>query len=193
MKMSHQIKRLIIPIVLIVVFMLLPGCEKNTPVDSIGGKSNIHFDINTHSKPFDPTGPSIQSASHTYTFSPAQNGYRKGAFSLPNNSEFSVAKNLLVPPPGINWGEDVTITMTCEMRPLQNELIFSFSPSGCQFNPPARVTLHWADLNLLTPTLFYIDENGNYIPQAPDEIDYNGQKMILYIDHFSRYAIGDAP
>jgi len=38
--------------------------------------------------------------------------------------------------------------------------------------------------------LYLIDENGNYIAQQPDDVDLQGKRMKLYIDHFSRYAIG---
>jgi hypothetical protein len=55
------------------------------------------------------------------------------------------------------------------------------------------VFLDYKDLNIETPQLYYIDENGNYIPQQPDDIDVTNKNMILYIDHFSRYAIGEMP
>ena len=38
--------------------------------------------------------------------------------------------------------------------------------------------------------LYYIDENGEYIENSTYSIDLNQKIIVLYIDHFSRYAIG---
>ena len=80
--------------------------------------------------------------------------------------------------------------MLVERDSVNNELTFTFDPHDCQFNPSARVYLNYKDLGIDVPVLYYIDENGNYIQQNPDEIDVTNRNVILYIDHFSRYAIG---
>ena len=143
-------------------------------------------------QPGDYGAPYPQSASYAYGFWPAQSAYRGGIFSLPNGSDFSISWGELIPPPEVRWGEDVTITITCNRDTVQNELIFDFGPAGCRFNSPAKVFLDWSDLGVEHAKLYYIDEDGNYIEQTPDDIDYQGKRMLLYISHFSRYAVAFA-
>jgi hypothetical protein len=38
--------------------------------------------------------------------------------------------------------------------------------------------------------LSLIDENGDYLEEYPENVDTQGQRLSLHIDHFSRYAIG---
>ncbi len=80
--------------------------------------------------------------------------------------------------------------MLVERDKFRTELKFTFGPSGASFDPPAEVWLDWKDLHSSNATLYYIDDNGDYIPQTPDDVDVQNKKMKLYIDHFSRYAIG---
>jgi len=73
---------------------------------------------------------------------------------------------------------------------LANDKInLTFGPHGCQFDPPAQLRVDYSDLGVELPTLFYIDENGNSIEQAPDHIDTRGKWLTLSFDHFSRYAV----
>lgn len=114
--------------------------------------------------------------------------YKNAMINLGQGSKFIVPRGALTPPPGTPKGADVTITMTAEKDELTNELVFSFGPSGCHFNPAARLRLDYSDLNIDTPGLFYIDQD-NYVEQTPDHIDYQGKFILLNIDHFSRYAV----
>ena len=97
----------------------------------------------------------------------------------------------MTPPVGTPNGADVTLTMLVERsEDGNNELIFTFGPHGSQFNPPVEITFNWEDLGSDTAILYYIDDNGNFIQQEPDQIDVQGKRMTLFLDHFSRYAIG---
>ncbi len=133
--------------------------------------------------------------SETFSFWNARNGYRGGTINLADGSIFILTRLSLTPPPEIPWGDDVTITMLAEKKKHQGKdhLVFTFGPSGCQFNSQAKVILDYKHLNLVDPSavvLYYIDENGNYIQQQPDDVDVTNTDVIIYIDHFSRYAIG---
>ncbi len=178
---------------LIISSFALWGCERDT-ADSIAGPS--HYDAigslnkeNSGSK----SGKTIQypmSASKTFAFSEIFNYYLGGGFSMKNNnSSFSLLPGALTPPSEIPVGEPVTITMQIDRDEIKNELIFTFGPHGARFNPPAAIKLDWKDMNVSVPNLYYIDENGNYIPQSPDQIDFISKWMIIYVDHFSRYAL----
>ena len=106
-------------------------------------------------------------------------------------STFHLDQGALTPPLGTPPGQrSVTLTMLVERDKFRDELIFTFGPSGCTFNPPAEVWFDWKDLHSENATLYYIDSDGNYIPQTADYVDSQGQRMKLFIDHFSRYAIG---
>ena len=131
-----------------------------------------------------------QSASKVYKFHKQKGHYNGGKFQVQNNSEFILNQGALTPPAGIAWGDPVTITMTVDRDSVRNELIFTFGPSGCQFNPSAILSLNWSDLGIQNPKLYYIDENGTYVEQAPDYIDTQAKWLKIRVDHFSRYAIG---
>ncbi len=112
--------------------------------------------------------------------------YKGGKIRLPQGSKLKIAKNSLTPPPGTPAGADVTITMNAEL--VNGELIFTFGPHGCQFDPPAKLRIDYGDFGVELPTLYYI-ENGEYVEQVPDHIDTQGRFMLLHFDHFSRYAV----
>jgi hypothetical protein len=137
----------------------------------------------------EPTADYPQSSAYTATWWARRDVYRGGALDLPNGSVFNFVAGSLTPPPDTPYGEPVTITMTCEKDVVADELVFSFGPSGCAFNPAARVWLSYSDLGIEVPTLYHIDDQGNYTEQEPDDIDYTGQWVVLYIHHFSRYAL----
>ena len=112
--------------------------------------------------------------------------YKGGKIQLDQGSKLTIAKNSLTPPPGTPAGAKVTITMNVEL--VNDELIFTFGPHGCQFDPPAELRIDYSDLGVELPTLYYV-ENGEYVKQAPDHIDTRGKFMLLNFDHFSRYAV----
>ena len=112
--------------------------------------------------------------------------YKGGKIKLDQGSKLTIAKNSLTPPPGTPAGAKVTITMNVEL--VNGELIFTFGPHGCQFDPPAELRIDYGDLGVELPTLYYV-ENGEYVKQAPDHVDTKGKFMLLHFDHFSRYAV----
>jgi hypothetical protein len=180
--------------ILTVVFALLTfwGCEKQNALSPInseysGTNSSVDFAKPGHA-PNPGSYPQFGEATVEY-WSP-KNFYKGTSINIPNGSNFSISHGALTPPSGIPFGEPVQITMTAEKDSVKNQLIFSFGPSGCQFDPPAAVVFDYTDLGFELATLYYIDENGNYIPQSPDYINISNNKITIYVDHFSRYAIG---
>ncbi len=115
--------------------------------------------------------------------------YGGGNLQVNSSSTFHLLGGALTPPAEL-LGDKVTITMLVEKDDVNNQLIFTFGPSGCSFSPSAEVWLDWSDLGISAPKLYYVESNGNYIEQAADSIDLQGQRLSLHIDHFSRYAIG---
>ena len=130
-----------------------------------------------------------QTESLTLKYDRKENKYWGGNLNMAQGSMFRLKYGALTPPPGTPQGEQVTITMTIEKDDLNNELVFTFGPHGSTFNPGARVYLKWADLGIDIPTLYYIDENGNYIEQLPENIDLQNQWLEITLYHFSRYAL----
>lgn len=106
-----------------------------------------------------------------------------------NGSNFHVFDNSLTPPPSIPVGEDVTIGMQVDYNSTAKELIFTFTPSKCHFAPAARIKLDYRKLGNKNITLYYINENGQYVRQKPDYINQKKRFMFLYVEHFSRYAV----
>ncbi len=112
--------------------------------------------------------------------------YKGGKIQLGQGSKLTIPKNSLTPPAGTPAGADVTITMNVEL--VNGELIFTFGPHGCQFNPAAKLRIDYGDFGVELPGLYYL-ENGEYVEQAPDHVDTQGKFMLLHFDHFSRYAL----
>ncbi|MCH6559346.1 hypothetical protein IH799_03200 [candidate division KSB1 bacterium] len=115
--------------------------------------------------------------------------FQGGQLKVENGTTFSFTYGSLTPPSG--WtDEPIILSMEVDMDTTKNEMLFTFGPSGCQFNPSAISWFNYGDLGISAPKLYYIDSNGKYIEQAPEKIDYPGNKMLFRIEHFSRYAIG---
>lgn len=131
-------------------------------------------------------------ATHTYRYNPGWDAYRGGKiqFQNGNKSKFQLADSALVPPDSIPWGDDVTISMVIDFDSTTGELQFTFDPHGCQFNTPAMIKLDYRPLNIQVPTLYYIDEKGNYIKMEPNQINLNKKWLKIWVHHFSRYALG---
>ena len=131
-----------------------------------------------------------QSAERTLFYIHAnKSGFQGGNMQVPNGSTLKIKQGALTPPPG--WPlTRITLTMVVEKDDAKNELIFTFGPAGCQFNPPAEVWFDWSDLGSSNATLYYIEDDGTYTEQEPEDVDMQGQRIKVYIDHFSRYAIG---
>ena len=162
--------------------------ETNVSITALGkkgGKGNDDVSLGGNDKSSVISYP--QSASNTFTLK--GKGYTGGFVTVPDFAELFVSRNSLTPPPDVPWGQDVTITMTVDRVPGENQLIFSFGPHGCTFSKPAEIYFNWSTLGVDVATLYYIDESGAYIEQLPDDINLQGKWMSLYVDHFSRYAL----
>ncbi len=162
------------------------ACTELSPLASVEDDVQDSGSLAKHKR-----GSYPQSASFTFLYQNNIKGYESGNVNVPGGSRLHINEGSLTPPPGTPFKQSVTITMLVEKDEVKNELIFTFGPSGCQFSPAAEVTFDWKDLGLeSTPNLYYIDENGNYILQTPDNVDVQGNHITLFVDHFSRYAIG---
>lgn len=133
-----------------------------------------------------PTYP--QSGSATLKYDKKSKAYGSGWIYLDNGSMFYVPAGSFTPPAGTRKGAAVTITMTVEKDEVNDELIYSFSPHGSSFSPEADLTLFYGDLNSGTATLYYIDDQGNYVEAQTDRVDDLKMLVFLKIGHFSRYA-----
>ena len=190
----------IITIVLAIVSLfILSGCEKNSPVSPTDNSGNFEgyfvkpsrfntFTTVTSDTSSPPGYP--QSASVKIRYLQNHNAYNGGNLNFVNGTKLVILWNTLTPPQGTSTGSAVVITGSIDYNLVDNELIFTFGPSGCGFSPHATLWMKYGDLiGIGTPNLYYIDENGNYIEQQPDEINTDEQWMKIYIDHFSRYAV----
>ncbi len=125
----------------------------------------------------------------TFLYVNPNKGFQGGQLKVENGTTFSFRGGSLTPPSG--WTDDrIILSMEVDKDITKNELLFTFGPSGCKFNPSATIWFNYGDLGISAPKLYYVDSNGNYIEQAPEQINYRGNKMLISVDHFSRYAIG---
>jgi hypothetical protein len=83
-------------------------------------------------------------------------------------------------------GQNVTLTMAVVQDAANNELLFEFGPHGSTFEPAATVWFHYPGSN---PKLYYVEDDGTYTEQKPDEVDLVNGWVKLTINHFSRYAV----
>ena len=184
MKLGNRI--LITLVFLFAVF----SCENNNPVidDNDSNNNLTHFEKGKPGSGGEESYSYPMSQEVIFLWVNPKKGFQGGQLKVENGTTFIFSGGSLTPPAG--WTEDrITLSMEVDKDPVKNELIFTFGPSGCQFSPAAEVWFVYKDLGVTAPVLYYIDANGNYIPQTPDYIDFRGNKMLLKIDHFSRYAI----
>jgi hypothetical protein len=163
------------------------GCSKESPLQPQNDEKVILNETMLMAKP--AAGAYPQYAERKFNWHKI-NGYAGGNLNVNGGSTFHLEMGALTPPEGTAIGDPVTLTMLVERDKFRTELVFTFGPHGCQFDPPAEVIFDWQDLHSNNATLYYIDKDGNYIPQTPDNMDVQNKKMTLYIEHFSRYAIG---
>jgi hypothetical protein len=183
----QPLKILTVFMTLATIIFLCNACEKTSPVsaDPLGYQ---YMDQEFLTK------KPAQEDSYTYPIWGKMNFYNKkgvwqgGTIILSNGSKFTVETGALTPPHPL--ASSVYVSIRADFDSLKNEIVFSFTPSGCVFSPPAELIFDYNDLGIDIATLNYIDENGEYILQTPDHIDYQKRTITIYIDHFSRYAIG---
>ena len=170
--------------------LFLTGCAEESPLQVTRSESgNPDNSLLKRSAVKGNTNVIIQIASGTVYFKPSLNDYVGLGFGHPNGSSFILQPEALTPPEDIPWGEDVTITMTVEKDLLNGRLIYTFEPSGCQFEPAAVLWISWSDLGTDTATLYSINNKNRYVRETPEVIDYDGKKFQVRISHFSRYAV----
>lgn len=187
--MKLQVKLPVWLKVLIVVIGLgLAGCQEDVPSapENTWAEPSVEALVDLDKQ---AAGAYPQHTWRTYQYRNPGVGYAGGNMKVNGGSTFHLEDGALIPPPEIPWGENVRIDMIVEKDKSTGEMIFTFRPHGCQFDPPAEVWFDWKDLHVDLAKLYYIDENGNRILQTPDDIDLQGKRMKLYIHHFSRYAL----
>lgn len=197
MTLLHRGNRGVVWLAWLAVVLLLAGCRQDPGSALTGFDSPVSDDANSASLYKKPGGGGSGGGSPIFplqasAISKYSNGtYNGTSVNIPLASMFKFDNGALTPPPGTPVGADVEITMVVDLVRYRGDdyLTFTFGPSGCQFSPSATVTLDWSLLEYFNVTLYYIDENNNYIPMAPDEIDITNKKVTLYINHFSRYAL----
>ena len=185
--MRNQLLRLtIIGLVLIIgINFSMLSCSDSAPLENNAGVIS-HLDNNNSLLK--------QSVDYSYPIWGKRNFYNKrgvwqgGTMQLSNGSVFTVENGSLTPPHPL--ASSVYVSMRADFDSLKNEVVVSFTPSGCVFDPPAELILDYNDLGIDIAALYYIDNSGDYIRQTPDHIDYRKKTITIYIDHFSRYAIG---
>lgn len=182
------------------------GCSQNDPVSPMsdtgavinrldkgngGGNGKGKGNVNNNGISNDANIQFPVYESKTFRYVPGIGGYRGGEilFGEDGRSKFKLEDNALTPPPGTPFGADVTITVEVDYDSTRNEFIFTFEPHGCQFSPRAEIRLDFRTMDVEIPDLYYIDDDGNYILQQPDQIEVNKRWMFIKVDHFSRYAL----
>ncbi len=126
----------------------------------------------------------VEQGSATPRYFKKWDAYNGGKIILSQGSQFEWLYGALTPPADL-YGQDVTLTMTV-IKEANNKLLFEFGPSGSSFEPAATVWFHYAGSD---PKLYYINDDGSYVEQQPDEVDTQNQWLMLKINHFSRYAV----
>ena len=176
-----------------VIGLFMSGCSEQAPLDSEANEAELSTlnkkggDEDEDDDDDDSEYP--QTASRTLNYINGDQGYAGGNVNVPGGSTFHLQEGSLTPPASIPVGDPVTITMKIKMDANETRMHFNFKPDGCEFNPPAEIWFDWSDLDEENGLLYLINEDGNYIPLGPDEIDTQGNRLKILIDHFSRYVI----
>lgn len=158
------------------------GIQKATDTGRAYGKKKQQEKLNSYP----------QYAHKTLTFDIEAGAYTGGTMRVDNGTLFHVNGASFTPPEGTPAGESVTITMKVEKigREKDEQLIFTFGPSGSNFAPAGVIRMNWKDLSgTKPPNFYYIDDAGNYILQRPDYVDKKRKNTYAHIEHFSRYAL----
>lgn len=197
---KNEIIRKVLLAVFLAFAVALMGCENSDPVSPMQAPESLSTQNSPATQQSLLKGrqssrrPGQQYpiiASKVFKFLPGSNFYKGGTLMIGRGtgSNFHVNDGALVPPDSIPWGSDVTITMQVDYDEENGELLFTFGPHGSTFLTPARIRLHYNQLGVDKADLYYIDDDGNYIPQVPDDINFKKHFMDIYVHHFSRYAL----
>jgi hypothetical protein len=169
------------------------GCSQDSPLSPVqltgqnetGSLAKITFLTNQ----FVENILDEMSVSKTATFFSVKNCYNGVTLPHPNGSILIIERGSLTPPADIAWGDPVEISIIARKNLNKKEIEFTFGTSGCHFEPAATVWLCWEELGLEQADLYYIDDDGNYIKQLPEDVDVKNKRLKLSIPHFSRYAV----
>ena len=182
----------IVCILLSPFILMMAACDQELPTSSISENPEIP-ELAVKIKSFDPLNTTLnypQSSSVNVRFFSNYNSYSGANLSFTGGTKLRFLHGVLTPPQGTPPGSAVVITGIIDYDIVNDELIFTFGPSGCQFNPAAALWLKYEDLvGNGVPNLYYIDDNGNYVLQVPDEVNTQQKWLKIYINHFSRYAV----
>ena len=127
----------------------------------------------------------VENGSTTCRYQKKKNSYLGGKIVLSQGSQFEVLNYSLTPPADL-VGQNVAITLAVVQDAANNELLFEFGPHGSTFEPAATVWFHYPGSN---PKLYYVEDDGTYTEQKPDEVNLVNGWVKLTINHFSRYAL----
>lgn len=169
---------------MVIIFAFVTwSCSEQTPLQP----ENTAFDFSLAKK-----GDGWQrSGLRSFDYTSKSQGYEGGAFFVADAATFHVEAGAIVPPKNIDNAETIAISMLVKKQPDRKRTHFVFGPHGCRFDPPAEVTLAWPYRESVNLKLYYIDDNGNYLEQAPEDIDINDDHITLKIHHFSEYVVDE--
>jgi hypothetical protein len=198
----RRISTNLIATLVITLTFLFTACETQSPFETQDHASaNYDAQANVNNKKVkavDPVEVSAEEASAfesyklsgevTIEYNKIVGVYESGRIELADKSSLKIKEGSLVPPSVIKYKKPVTITMEMA-RTAENEVNFTFGPHGTQFTEPAEIIISYESLEKSDVKLYYIEDNGSYQEQNPDQIDVKNKKMYLYVDHFSRYAV----
>lgn len=182
-KLDFLYKRILSLIFLMVIMIGISACSQDSEILSLDSKNqsdNLEGLLIDGSLSEENTSVSIYSEDEEF--------YTPVLITISNGSFLKVHNKSLQPPQDL-IGKDVEITMEVTKDQESNELIFTFGPHGCEFISPAELCLSWKTTNSSNATLYYLDEHGNKKEHLPDQIDIENKRMIININHFSRYAV----
>ncbi len=177
-----RMKQLSGMILIAALFIMIWSCEKAGPLqtseEAIDKPANTGYAVDY---------PVFKS--YTLGYWEAEDGYYGGSFSLIRGNEIHVEDLSLTPPDGTVAGADVTLTTEVERTADKKQLLYTFGPEGSTFDPPLTIKLDWERFGMEDANLYFINEDGNYILQDEEDVEYDGKWMNVSIHHFSRYAI----
>ncbi len=183
------------------ISILTSSCSQRSPLDALQeppvNTQGMSFDKKQNPQQGNKKGHKSKYAngfhferSKTFLFKKGKEAYSGGTIPMKWGNRFHVRANSIIPPEGTPYGAPVTITMKLDVDLENNYMEVGFGPHGTQFTRPAEIRLSWEIFagEEGTPKLYYITPDGQYIEQAPDQVDYSKKFIIFKIYHFSRYA-----
>ncbi len=177
--------------IFIAIIISITSCSQDSDIISASTKDQLNdylinnfIDSTVQSK----ESEDIQKDSCMLNYIQNIDEYTAGSINFDSGSFLKIPAKSLIAPEGFSE-KDIVITMVVRKDSIKNELNFMFGPPGCEFKKPVKLCLSWKQLNCKRATLYYLDESGNRIEHLSDQVDHSKKRMILMINHFSRYAV----